>query len=111
MPSRKQGINETVVATKKKIKYGREGGAFVGIADPEAIPSIIIDNLQLEGLTNAQMTEARIGLETAIVAARLAGQRAMEEISYTRTMIKNNVELVTQADAHCCGQKFYYGDT
>jgi myo-inositol-1(or 4)-monophosphatase len=40
-------------------------------------------------------------LETAIVAARLAGQRAMEEISYIKTSIKNGNELVTQADGHC----------
>jgi myo-inositol-1(or 4)-monophosphatase len=40
-------------------------------------------------------------LETAIVAARLAGQRAMEEINYTRAMVKKPGELVTQADANC----------
>jgi len=40
-------------------------------------------------------------LETAIVSARLAGQRAMEEINYTKTSIKNSNELVTQTDARC----------
>jgi myo-inositol-1(or 4)-monophosphatase len=40
-------------------------------------------------------------LETAIVAARLAGQRAMEEIRYVKATKKNKEELVTQADAHC----------
>jgi myo-inositol-1(or 4)-monophosphatase len=40
-------------------------------------------------------------LETAIVAARLAGQRAMEEINYLKVSIKNDRELVTQADARC----------
>jgi len=40
-------------------------------------------------------------LETAIVAARLAGQRAMEEINYLKVSIKNDSELVTQADARC----------
>ena len=40
-------------------------------------------------------------LETAIVAARLAGQRATEEIKYIKTSIKNNDEIVTQADAKC----------
>ena len=40
-------------------------------------------------------------LETAIVAARLGGQRAMEEIEYTKTSIKSTNELVTQADARC----------
>ena len=40
-------------------------------------------------------------LETAIVAARLAGQRAMEEINFTKSSIKNGNELVTQTDARC----------
>ena len=40
-------------------------------------------------------------LETAIVSARLAGQRAMEEINYIKATVKNDKELVTQADAHC----------
>jgi len=40
-------------------------------------------------------------LETAIVAARLAGQKAMEEIDSVKVSIKNNDELVTQADARC----------
>jgi len=40
-------------------------------------------------------------LETAIVAARLAGQRAMEEINYIKTSVKEDTELVTQADARC----------
>jgi myo-inositol-1(or 4)-monophosphatase len=40
-------------------------------------------------------------LETAIAAARMAGQRAMEELSFIKVSIKNNSELVTQADAQC----------
>jgi myo-inositol-1(or 4)-monophosphatase len=40
-------------------------------------------------------------LETAIVAARLAGQRAMEEINYLKTSVKNSTELVTQSDKRC----------
>jgi myo-inositol-1(or 4)-monophosphatase len=40
-------------------------------------------------------------LETAIVAARLAGQRAMEEINYIKVSVKNGRELVTQADSRC----------
>jgi len=40
-------------------------------------------------------------LETAIVAARLAGQRAMEEINFIKASIKKNSELVSQADARC----------
>jgi len=40
-------------------------------------------------------------LDTASAAARLAGQRAMEELSSIKVSIKNNNELVTQADALC----------
>jgi len=40
-------------------------------------------------------------LETAIVAARLAGQRAMEELSFIKASIKNATEMVTQADTRC----------
>jgi myo-inositol-1(or 4)-monophosphatase len=40
-------------------------------------------------------------LETAIVAARLAGQHAMEEMSYVKAVKKSEGELVTQADAQC----------
>jgi myo-inositol-1(or 4)-monophosphatase len=40
-------------------------------------------------------------LETAIVAARLAGQRAMEELNFIKASVKSGCELVTQADARC----------
>ena len=40
-------------------------------------------------------------LETASVAARLAGQRAMELINYTKSSIKNGDEYVTAADVTC----------
>ena len=40
-------------------------------------------------------------LETAIVAARLAGQHAMEQMSYVKAVRKSESELVTQADTQC----------
>ncbi len=40
-------------------------------------------------------------LETAVVAARLGGQHAMEEINYVKATVKNGNELVTQADRQC----------
>lgn len=40
-------------------------------------------------------------LETAIVSARLAGQRAMEEINFIKASIKNSTEMVTQTDSRC----------
>lgn len=50
------------------------------------------------GLSNTQLSKI---LETASEAARLAGQRAMDELSYLRTSVKNHSELVTQADPIC----------
>ncbi len=46
-------------------------------------------------------TELSQMLEAAVVAARLAGQRAMEELRYVARSIKNGNELVTQADPIC----------
>ena len=40
-------------------------------------------------------------LEVAIVAARLAGQRAMEEIDFIKASLKNGDEMVTQTDERC----------
>ncbi len=40
-------------------------------------------------------------LETAIVAARLAGQHAMEAMPYVKASIKGESELVTEADRQC----------
>lgn len=40
-------------------------------------------------------------LETAVVAARLAGQHAMEELYYTRKSLKSPDEIVTAADPAC----------
>ena len=40
-------------------------------------------------------------LETAIVAARLAGQKAMEELGFLKVKIKEGSDLVTQADTKC----------
>ena len=46
-------------------------------------------------------TDIRPMLEVAIVAARLAGQRAMEEIKYVKYSIKNDEEIVTPTDSLC----------
>ena len=40
-------------------------------------------------------------LETAIVAAHLAGQRAMEEINFIKASVKSSDQLVTHADTLC----------
>lgn len=46
-------------------------------------------------------TELSRMLEAAVVAGRLAGQRAMEELRYIARSVKNGTELVTQADPIC----------
>lgn len=46
-------------------------------------------------------TELSRMLEAAVVAARLAGQHAMEQLQYLHRTIKNGTELVTQADPAC----------
>lgn len=48
-----------------------------------------------------EQKDIRAMLETATVAARLAGQRALELISYTKSSLKNGDELVTAADLTC----------
>ena len=48
-----------------------------------------------------EQKDLRVILETAIVAARLAGQKAAEEINFLKVSVKNNIELVTQADGKC----------
>lgn len=40
-------------------------------------------------------------LEVAVVAARLAGQHAIEQINYAKAVKKSTNELVTDADTHC----------
>jgi myo-inositol-1(or 4)-monophosphatase len=41
-------------------------------------------------------------LETGIVAARLAGQRAMEELNFIKASVKSNkTEMVTETDGRC----------
>jgi len=60
-----------------QIKVGWEGGSFISTPDPDVMPAMMIDNLQLEGLTSSQAFEARIGLEPVIV--KYAIQHATKE--------------------------------
>ncbi len=60
-----------------QVKKGSRGGAFVRASDPDAMASMIMDRLQLEGTTYDQMIEARMGLECAIM--RSAIKHATEE--------------------------------
>ncbi len=40
-------------------------------------------------------------LETAVLAARIAGKRALDEMKNIKSSVKNDIEMVTQADAFC----------
>jgi myo-inositol-1(or 4)-monophosphatase len=48
-----------------------------------------------------QQKDLRQILETAVVAARLAGRHAMEQMNHVEAIRKNESELVTQADTEC----------
>ena len=52
------------------------------------------------GMTFEQRHLSRM-LEVAVVSARLGGQRAMELVNYCKVTVKNNSELVTDADKQC----------
>ena len=71
-----------------QVKKGSKGGAFVQAADPDAMASMIMDRLQLEGTTHDQMIEARMGLESAIMSAVI--KHATEE---DLTLLREDIEL------------------
>jgi len=76
-----------------KIRHGRGGGAYVGFADPHTLPSAIMDNLQLEGITHAQMIEARIGLECAIVQYAIVHATG-EDLEHIERNIEESKEVI-----------------
>ena len=80
------------------IRPGRGGGAFVGVPDPAIIPSMMMDNLQIEGLTAKQITEARVGLECAIVeyAIKYAKNKDLERIQRN---IEESKEIIDPENA------------
>lgn len=80
------------------IRHGRGGGAYVGMPDPAIIPSMMVDNLLLEGLTAEQMIEARTGLECAIVeyAIRHATKMDLERIERN---IEDSREIIDPENA------------
>jgi DNA-binding FadR family transcriptional regulator len=49
------------------IRKGSNGGAFVQPAPPDQIADIIVDNLELDGITRKEMTDSRVLLEKNIV--------------------------------------------
>ena len=77
-----------------KIRKGSGGGAFVGEGDPGMVASIIIDNLQLEGLTADQITESRMTLECAAIklAVRSGSPEDLNVISESVEMTREILE-------------------
>lgn len=49
------------------IRKGSSGGAFIQAAPPDQIADIIVDNLELDGITRNEITESRVLLEKNIV--------------------------------------------
>ncbi len=74
-----------------EVKKGSNGGAFVCAADPDAMASMIMDRLQLEGTTHDEFVEARVGLECAIMKAviRHATQEDLD-------LIREDIEISKQ---------------
>ncbi len=75
-----------------EVKKGSGGGAFVRAADPEAMASMIMDRLQLEGTTHDQMIEARIGIESAVVGSVIRNA-TVEDLERLREDIENSKEV------------------
>jgi len=76
-----------------EVKKGSGGGAFVRAADPEAMASMIMDRLQLEGTTHDQMIEARIGIECAIMSSAIK-HATEEDIEKIRDDIEISKEVL-----------------
>jgi DNA-binding FadR family transcriptional regulator len=76
------------------IRKGSSGGAFVQPAPPTQMAEMIIDNLQLEGVTFAEVAESRVVLERNIVkyAIEKATPEDMDEIEKN---IEDTKKLVT----------------
>jgi len=77
-----------------QVKKGNKGGAFVRASDPDAMASMIMNRLQLEGTTHDQMIEARMGLECAIMSSAIKHAtekdigRIKEDIEVSKDVLK-----------------------
>ena len=83
------------------VKQGGGGGIYVGTSDPDKVPAIMMDNLILEGLTGAQITEARLTVECGIVVAAIenATGRDLARIEGNVTASRTALEPERGADA------------
>jgi GntR family transcriptional repressor for pyruvate dehydrogenase complex len=73
------------------IRKGSSGGAFIQPAPPNQIADIIIDNLQLDGVTFPEVAESRVVLERSIVkyVVKKATSKDMKEIERNIEESKN----------------------
>jgi len=76
------------------IRKGSSGGAFIQPAPPTQMAEMIIDNLQLDGVTFAEVAESRVVLERSIV--KYAVERATsEDLNEIEKNIEETKKLVT----------------
>ena len=75
------------------IRKGSSGGAFVQPAPPTQMAEMIIDNLQLDGVSFAEVAESRVVLERSIVkyAIEKATPDDLKEIEQNIEETKNLV--------------------
>jgi DNA-binding FadR family transcriptional regulator len=81
-----------------QIRHGRGGGSYVGVPEPTVLPSMIIDNLQLGGLTSDQATETRVGLECTIVKSAIK-HATKEDLERVAENVEGSGEIMGESDA------------
>ncbi len=76
-----------------EVRKGSGGGAFVRMADPDVMASMIMDRLQLEGTTHDEFVEARVGIESAIISAVIKHADG-EDLNLIRQDIEQSKEIL-----------------
>jgi GntR family transcriptional repressor for pyruvate dehydrogenase complex len=70
----KEALRALEVAGVVELRTGRNGGAYISAGKPQILSGNMVDLLHLQGVTIAQLTEARIWIEDIVV--RVACTRA-----------------------------------
>lgn len=79
------------------IRKGSGGGAYVERGNHQSVAAIIIDKLTLDGLTGAQITEARVALECAIVNSAIS-RASRSDMAAIEKDLEESRSLSTQYD-------------
>jgi GntR family transcriptional repressor for pyruvate dehydrogenase complex len=87
----REALRVLEIAGTVQLKKGVRGGAFIAVADPSLIADSLQDMLHLGRITAAQLTEARIWIETMIT--RIVCQSGTEE---DFALLDRNIALVEQ---------------